>query len=969
MAADLLALGVGSCAAWAGVSARTPDRPPASAVATRGASASGSAERLTDGTELGQRYAAHLERHRDLTYPNLKKELGIGVPRNDPLSFDPTRLAFFEDVARELALTPEEKAVFAREGMVSIDHEQRYSMGSAYFAIYARDLPVLITTDSILHALHRSYEELLKQLETGLFTATLRETLRAAHDELGIVAVGLKDPKLLQSAQDLDVYLGVAQNLLAGAGAPGPDAEDLRVPSKLGQASRIRELLGYVGSLRMQAPGQSAQTRLNGGARYVDYSQFRVRGHYTESEELGRYFRALLWLGRADLGFVLDPPDPASGLEIDVERERRNAALLAIVLRDSKQLARLGTMNQILEFLVGHADNVDAATLNAALQTEALTLENLTDATMLQGLRERLATMAPNEQAIRSQVLESPRGRLEEIPKPQIFQPFGQRFTLDAFVLSRVVYDSIRFQGTKPERLVPSGLDVMAALGNDEAIILLEPELTRHDYSANLLAARRAIEEEGPTTWTRSLYASWLDALRTLDDVPRGFFPEVMQRTAWRRKQLQTQLASWAELRHDTVAYAKQSYSAFPSCGYPDAYVEPYPAFYARVAALAEHGAKVLRELDLPPQDPALGEQRERHVRFLTGFAEIVRKLEALAKKELAGEPFSAGERDFLEHTISAAGGSGPPRYDGWYARLIYRPNYEESTYRRDDPRTFTLYTPVENTEPSAWKPTVADVHTSAGNDREPPKVLEAGVGDVEFLLIAVDNDRDRAVYVGPVYSYYEFTEAPENRLTDAAWQERIRTDRLPPRPAWTDLFRAPAAKRALDRMSYWRSERRMEIQRKLEKTHLLLEEIADPTERQAVLTLKADLEHAGRQDPLSARSAPAPIPTDAELDALIEALSKREFDRARTGERLDAALRAAADHCTQYGAPGERARVAVTFAPPFGTATKVEIDAPALARSETGACVERVLRRVRAPRFEGAATRLTRELTLARRR
>jgi Protein of unknown function (DUF3160) len=34
---------------------------------------------------------------------------------------------------------------------------------------------------------------------------------------------------------------------------------------------------------------------------------------------------------------------------------------------------------------------------------------------------------------------------------------------------------------------------------------------------------------------------------------------------------------------------------------------------------------------------------------------------------------------------------------------------------------------------------------------------LEVGVGDVDVLIVAVDNGRDRAAYVGPVYSYYEF--------------------------------------------------------------------------------------------------------------------------------------------------------------------------------------------------------------------
>ena len=40
-------------------------------------------------------------------------------------------------------------------------------------------------------------------------------------------------------------------------------------------------------------------------------------------------------------------------------------------------------------------------------------------------------------------------------------------------------------------------------------------------------------------------------------------------------KTLTTQLASWTHLRHDTLLYVKQSYSARTACVYPAGYVEP----------------------------------------------------------------------------------------------------------------------------------------------------------------------------------------------------------------------------------------------------------------------------------------------------------------------------------------------------------------------------------------------------------
>ena len=38
--------------------------------------------------------------------------------------------------------------------------------------------------------------------------------------------------------------------------------------------------------------------------RYVDFSQFKPRGHYAGDSTLEAYFRAMIWLGRTDLRFL-----------------------------------------------------------------------------------------------------------------------------------------------------------------------------------------------------------------------------------------------------------------------------------------------------------------------------------------------------------------------------------------------------------------------------------------------------------------------------------------------------------------------------------------------------------------------------------------------------------------------------------------------------------------------------------------
>ena len=47
------------------------------------------------------------------------------------LSFDPTKVAFYSEMVKMMKLNAQEKEIFARNGFVSVDHDQRYSFGSA----------------------------------------------------------------------------------------------------------------------------------------------------------------------------------------------------------------------------------------------------------------------------------------------------------------------------------------------------------------------------------------------------------------------------------------------------------------------------------------------------------------------------------------------------------------------------------------------------------------------------------------------------------------------------------------------------------------------------------------------------------------------------------------------------------------------------------------------------------------------
>ena len=84
----------------------------------------------------------------------------------------------------------------------------------------------------------------------------------------------------------------------------------------------------------------------------VHYSQFNPRGHYTRSEDLERYFRAMMWYGL--VGFELESDDQAIN-----RRHTRQALLIARALNQDEALrSAWESLYEPVEFFVGGADDL-----------------------------------------------------------------------------------------------------------------------------------------------------------------------------------------------------------------------------------------------------------------------------------------------------------------------------------------------------------------------------------------------------------------------------------------------------------------------------------------------------------------------------------------------------------------------------------------------------------------------------------
>ena len=97
------------------------------------------------------------------------------------LSADPLKADFLDLIDGAYSLNAAEKDRLKANGFVVTDRVRFDSHPLAYQDIFQKDLPVLITTDSILFAIHKSYDLMLKKIEEEALIPTLDTLLAQMH--------------------------------------------------------------------------------------------------------------------------------------------------------------------------------------------------------------------------------------------------------------------------------------------------------------------------------------------------------------------------------------------------------------------------------------------------------------------------------------------------------------------------------------------------------------------------------------------------------------------------------------------------------------------------------------------------------------------------------------------------------------------------------------------------------------------
>ncbi len=630
--------------------------------------------------------------------------------------------------AAGVELTPAQRQALQTHGFVVVPpvpgaHKEFYQVYERLR--YESGGHIYVTADAVLHVYHLLFSKLLRDLEQDVFLPDLQRLTQ------GMLAVSaeqyqtLRGGPLGEAALGNAAYFGVAARLLGLGDAVPPEAEE-----------RMQAELALIES----AQGPAVSPIWEPGGEYIeDYSQYIPRGHYTRSAEMERYFRAMMWYGRMTFR-----------LRSELETQRALLITLAAQQGHSGEQANLDLWKTIYEpigFLVGKAEDPSIFEYGAAARAvygEGLGLDALADP-------ERLAQFRASARALPPPRVNSMWVWLgeEQDEATQGFRFMGQRFTLDAYIFGQLIWQKVG--SFENRRDLPRGMDVLAAMGSQEAMTILE-EMgeTQYDYYLSQMdKVRGEVAALSQEDWTQNVYWGWLYNFQPLLTPKDGRYPAYMRTAAWQRKELNTALGSYTELKHDTLLYAKQVMAemggAEPEEG-AQGYVEPVPEVYARLYALAHMTRAGLQQRGLAVD--SLG--------ALENLMDLLGFLQTCAEKELAGQALSPEER----------------------LRIYYfGGELEALTLAAAD--SADVHTSALEDQPAAL---VADVATGIG------RVLEEAVGDPALIYVILPDEPYR-LGAGAVYSYYEFALPSEERMTDETWRGLVAAGKTPPLPEWTRLF------------------------------------------------------------------------------------------------------------------------------------------------------------------------------------
>ena len=612
------------------------------------------------------------------------------------------------------------------------------------FHIYERNdyrqFPSFVTTDLYLQAFHMFFDCLLKETEEQKFSPMVTLFVKQNYEQMMQLASTTTDAKIKAAAEHNAAYYAIAYELNTGKSLP--------VPASFSEL--VKEEINHVNAAETTSSEFLGYTEARNMPMFI-YNIYRPRGHYTRNETLKRYFCAMMWLQNAPFG-------------TDKDDQLEQALLLAQTIGGNANLTKqYKDITEPITYLMGMPDDVSILQVYAEIQKSGSTVSELiNDKKKFEAIRKALEELSKKQSIIK--------------PKFQASSPFKiclmpQRYMPD----SEVLQEMVDYESTPTLRDVPKGLDILASIGISSAERILIQELKEQEkwnkYTSNLEQIKKRM---GEIDWNQTVANKWIAALKDVNS-KNAQYPKFMLSPQWDKKNLNAALASWAELKHDAILYAKQPMGA--ECGgggppepYVKGYVEPNIAYWTKAIELIDATMDVLRRFDLVT---------EKGTTAATDLREQAEFLLNCSKKELAGKNLTEQEYRQIE-TIGST-------FENITLNLI-----------KESDQFLMGWGNVNGADKKIS--VVADVYTANSYNNPDKSVLYEAVGPAHEIYVVVELDGYLYLTRGAVFSYREFQEdiaAP--RKTDEEWQQELQTQPDKGIPNWMKEIIVPLGGKSLD--------------------------------------------------------------------------------------------------------------------------------------------------------------------------
>lgn len=610
------------------------------------------------------------------------------------------------------------------------------SAGREFYEIYEMNrysmIPNFVTVDSLMHTYHLYFAYLLKGIEKEQLSDRLGQLSEQMLADSTKQYELLKGSEWESAARRNVAFFTVGASLLDETVTPADYVADM-VREEL---DKIRKADG----IYLCAITEDEE----------DYSQYAPRGYYAGDPALERYFKAMMWYGRIHF-------------KQEEEEMDRSALLMTMALTEDAQAYELWeSIYAVTSFFAGASDDLGVCEYAQAAREaygEDLTIDKLTAGEDAFMRFHEFTGVLPAPQINSIPIF------MGENNVIRGFRFMGQRFTIDASVMQKLIYSQVEENSEGMKRMLPDTLDVPAALGSDTALRILQEagETEYAGYMENMETMRAQFAGENTDLWSASLSAGWLYTLRPLLMEKGEGYPVFMQSEAWMKKDLECFAGSFAELKHDTVLYSKQVIAEMGG-GYEEeiddrGYVEPEPIVYARFVTLADQTAQGLKRYGM--LDAADEENLSR-------LSQMAGQFLTISQKELQDEVLTDEEYEFIRD------------YGGNLEHFWYETIKDTVDEGGSEPAPAAL---------------VVDIATDPNGE-----VLEIATGDPSRICVVVKVDGKIKIASGSVYSFYQFPWPLEDRLTDNRWHQMLgiepdetgeyHYDLEILQPAWTESYR-----------------------------------------------------------------------------------------------------------------------------------------------------------------------------------